>query len=296
MSQPSLFVAVGDGYTGYYAVRERNEFGAASLNKILIPFADPSYYFTSTPHADQVEEAVRTQAFPRVVVAIIASEASRDLEALNRDIVEAKRVEVKNASSLAEAARGATVAYLIPPARGDKLECSRAMIEGVKTAGVENVLLLSTAGADEGEGKHIREFGQIEAIARESGIPNLCIIRSGFYMQNLLLYADQITNDYHTSKLRESYIGAPIGEGRMAPVDIQDMSLAAIKVCQQLPAGNHRGQTYTLTGPEVVSGPQITEAATRGMGIPGGIHFQDIPRERAKEILEAKPGLDEAGM
>ncbi|KXS11013.1 hypothetical protein M427DRAFT_148152, partial [Gonapodya prolifera JEL478] len=267
VEEPSIFfVAVGDGYTGYYAV----------------------------------EEAVRVKAFDKVAVAIIAQEANKDLESLNYEVVEARPINIK----VTLGSQGSTVAFIIPPARPDKFECTQIMLRGMKEARVENVVLLSTVGTEDAEGPQLREFQRIEDEAQSSGIQNLCIVRAGFYMQNLLLHADQF---------RESFIELPIGDSKIAAVDIQvfklhdlmtgiiqqtialqDMSLAVVRLCQQLPSGKHSGKTYTLTGPSSVSGWDIAQAAMSAMGGPE-IEFRDVPPDLGKAILAAKPGLDDAG-
>ena len=60
---------------------------------------------------------------------------------------------------------------LIPPAHKDKLDLTTAMIEATKEAGVKNVVLLSSAGADLAEREkqpRLREFIDIEQMVLET--------------------------------------------------------------------------------------------------------------------------------
>lgn len=65
------------------------------------------------------------------------------------------------------------------------------------------------------------KFLAIENIVKDANFPASCILRAGFYTQNLLLYTDQLT---------AGYLALPIEDGRFSPVDIQDLSGAAMKV------------------------------------------------------------------
>lgn len=89
--------------------------------------------------------------FSSVTVAVIAQEAVSVLENLQPGRVRAVVVDIGLRSSIADAAQGCDVAYLVPPARDDKVELMRSMVGGVKDAGLSEVAVLSSLGADAGD-------------------------------------------------------------------------------------------------------------------------------------------------
>jgi uncharacterized protein YbjT (DUF2867 family) len=94
----------------------------------------------------------------------------------------------------------------------------------------------------------------------------------------------------------------------MSPVDIQDMSGAAMRVrfvfllfaSSQLNASSsnqvcadiekHNARVYSLIGDELVDGNRLAEAASKILNKP--IRFQPIGRDEAESIVEGKKGLD----
>lgn len=97
--------------------------------------------------------------------------------------------------------------------------------------------------------------------------------RAGFYAENLLLYN---TIAQETAKLP-----LPIGYAhKFAPVALGDVAhVAAIVATSQGPQGladNIRGQLITVTGPMMVSGNELANAASQALG--KTISFEDIPR------------------
>lgn len=132
--------------------------------------------------------------FDQVVVAVIAPEAVQVLKNLSPSTVTAHVVQVDSVSSIAEAARGCTVAYIVPPARDDKIDLASKMIAAVKEAGITKCAILSSIGADAENKPALAKFREIERIFKQAGFESSCILRGGFYSQNLLLYVDQINN------------------------------------------------------------------------------------------------------
>ena len=72
------------------------------------------------------------------------------------------------------------------------------------------------------------------------------ILRSSFYMSNVLAGAEQVA--------REGRLFAPAGDARIAMIDPRDVGEAAAAV---LTTPGHDGQTYVLTGPEAITYAQV---------------------------------------
>lgn len=190
---------------------------------------------------------------------------------------------------------------LIPPAHKDKYDISLELASAAKKAGcVTNVLLISSAGADYADPARqprLREFIEIEAaVLASKGDPSTelghspCVIRAGFYAENLLLYSEQARG--------EGILPLPIGENhKFAPVALGDVAHVAAHVL----AGKgkhgfddrHRGQMMVVTGPMLCAGKELAEAASQALG--QKLEFENISEREAKKVLGAQAGeVDES--
>ncbi|KAI1795291.1 NAD-P-binding protein [Ganoderma leucocontextum] len=192
---------------------------------------------------------------------------------------------------------------LIPPARKDKAQITRMLIEAARKAKtVQNLVLLSSAGCDYAERDaqpRLREFIDLEALAMQpKGEPDtgetghsMCIIRAGFYAENLLLYSKQAQG--------EGRLPIPVGDRhKFAPIALGDVAqLAAFVVTSEGPHGlaeNVRSQVLVATGPQLTSGSELAQAASQALGTK--MEFESIDDETAKQILNSDQGaeVDEA--
>ncbi|KAI8992752.1 NAD-P-binding protein [Trametes punicea] len=192
---------------------------------------------------------------------------------------------------------------LIPPARKDKARITRTLLEAAKKAQtVQNLVLLSSAGADYAERDkqpRLREFIDLETLAMQpKGDPSTgdtghspCVIRAGFYAENLLLYSKQAQG--------EGKLPLPIGENhKFAPIALGDVAqIAAYVLTSEGPHGladNVRSQVIIATGPQLVAGPELAVAASQALGTK--MEFESIDEETAKKILSSEQGeeVDEA--
>jgi hypothetical protein len=182
--------------------------------------------------------------------------------------------------------------FLIPPATSDKFELLREIV-GIagKLKNVQNIVLLSSAGCDVAERDKqpsIRSFIDMETLVMNmKGDPSTgstghspVIIRysfdgvinrsAGFYAENLLLYESQA---------KAGEISLPIGKkGKFAPVALGDVVQLA---CHVLTGEGehglddlHRGQLIILTGPAMMAGEELAEAASQALS--KKMHFKAI--------------------
>jgi len=185
---------------------------------------------------------------------------------------------------------GCDTICLIPPTDKDKFNIVVELISAAKKAGVQNALLISSVGcdlADPQKQPRLREFIDIEALMLSSkGDPNTslghspCVIRAGFYAENVLLYAPQIKTEH--------VLPLPIGkQHKFAPVALGDVAqLAAHVLCGKGDHGfddRHRGQLMICTGPMLAAGEELATAASQALGVE--IEFEDISEAEAKKVL-----------
>ncbi|KAK0733551.1 hypothetical protein B0T26DRAFT_669954 [Lasiosphaeria miniovina] len=194
---------------------------------------------------------------------------------------------------------GCDTICLIPPTRLDKCEITLELVHAAKKAGVPSVLLISSAGCDYADPvrqPRLRQFIDIEtamlSTKGDTGTAtghSVCIIRAGFYAENLLLYSEQ-------AKV-ESVLPLPIGESnKFAPVALGNVPHLAAHVL----AGKDRtrrkrkfadrSSVPVYLGPLLYAGDELPEAASKAIG--ATLDFENIPISEAKRILSVQSESD----
>ncbi|GAA5992201.1 hypothetical protein JCM10908_001816 [Rhodotorula pacifica] len=198
---------------------------------------------------------------------------------------------------------GVDTLCLIPPANKDKMALVKQILTlGKKAKSVQNVVFVSSAGADYAERDkqpRLREFIDLEVLAMQpKSDPSTgdtghspCIVRAGFYMENLLLYSKQAQG--------QGQLPIPIDpDHKFAPVSLGDVALLLATILTS--KGPHglgdevRGQMIVCTGPQLVAGPELAEAASRALN--AKLEFKSVSESEAKKILSSEQGeeLDDA--
>jgi uncharacterized protein YbjT (DUF2867 family) len=192
---------------------------------------------------------------------------------------------------------GCDTVCLIPPAHQNKFEITVELANAAKKADVPNVLFISSAGADLAERDkqpNLRQFVDLETLvmaAKGDGSSSLghspCIIRAGFYAENLLNYAPQAQ--------KEGLLPLPVGTNHLfAPVALGDVAQLAAHVLTGKGENGfddrHRGQLMVLTGPKLCTGDLLAQAASKSLGVE--MKFEDISEAEAKKVLKAQSDSD----
>jgi uncharacterized protein YbjT (DUF2867 family) len=192
---------------------------------------------------------------------------------------------------------GCDTVCLIPPAHKDKFDITTELVTATKKAGVPNILFISSAGCDLAERDkqpHLRSFIDLETLVMsakgDKSTPtghSPCVIRAGFYAENLLNYATQTR--------KEGLLPIPIGQDHlMAPIALGDVAQVAAHVLSGQGKNGfddaHRGQLIVLTGPRLCSGHELAQVASKALGIE--LQFEDISENEAKKVLKAQSDSD----
>lgn len=165
-------------------------------------------------------------------------------------------LEAHNVDKLAEAMKEADEIVIVPPATADKFTIMKSCIQASRKAKVGFVLLVSMYGADEPDFLFGQQFKDIEeAIKSEADFKSYCIIRPQFYVQNLLLLKDMV---------KKGQLPVPIGSGKFAPIDADDMGLAVCKILKE--PSKHQGKCYNLTGPVAMSTEEMAKKLSELVG------------------------------
>jgi uncharacterized protein YbjT (DUF2867 family) len=204
------------------------------------------------------------------------AEAGRQVTAVSRhaaavpDGVRHRVADLAEPAGLEPALTGAMALFLL--LSGD-LHAAGADPAGIiaeaAAAGVRRVVLLSSLGVA------TRPFGAtriamraLEDLLRESGL-DWVILRPGGFASNALWWAESV----RTSQV----VVAPFGDTGVPIIDPADIAGVAA-AC--LLDDRHTGEVYELTGPEVITPRQQTEAIAAALGSP--VRFHELTREEAK--------------
>jgi uncharacterized protein YbjT (DUF2867 family) len=160
-----------------------------------------------------------------------------------------------------------------------RVEWETTTIDAAAAMGVRRIVKLSSLEAEPGAPLAFWDWhGRIEQHLQKSGV-DAVILRSSFYMSNLLAAAEQVAV--------EGRLYAPAGEARIAMVDPYDVGAAAAVV---LTSEGHDGATYVLTGPGAVTYAQVARELSAATA--REVEFVDIPDEDAKRAM-VQAGLPE---
>ncbi|MFK0019858.1 SDR family oxidoreductase [Streptomyces sp. NPDC090798] len=174
---------------------------------------------------------------------------------------------------LTPALDGATALFLLlsgelhaPEARPTEI------IDLAAASGVRRVVLLSSQGvATRPLGPSRIAMRAVEDALRESGL-DWAVLRPGGFASNALAWAESVRT--------QGMVAAPFGDVGVPIVDPADIAEVAA-AC--LLDDRHTGGVFELTGPEVITPRQQTEAIAARLGSP--VRFHELTREEAKAAM-----------
>jgi uncharacterized protein YbjT (DUF2867 family) len=147
-----------------------------------------------------------------------------------------------------------------------------AVIDAASSAGVRRIVKLSTVGAEIGSPLGFWDWhGRIERYLGASQVPAV-VLRSNFYMSNLLMSSDQIA--------RSSKLFSAAGQAKIAMIDPRDVGAVAA-VC--LTQAGHEGQRYLLTGPEAITYADVAQRLSTLLGHP--VELVNVTDEALRQAL-----------
>ncbi len=177
--------------------------------------------------------------------------------------------------TLHAALAGIDTAFLLSPSTPEQVHLQRNFVDIAKRTGVRHLVKLSGAGASEDNPQQFaRWHWQVEQYIRSSGIP-FTFVQPVYFMQNFL------GKDTAQMLAQQGRFAAPIkADLRFTIVDTRD--IAAV-VARTLSEQGHEGQTYVLTGPELLSSNEQAEHFSRLLGKP--VTFMEVPAATFRNIL-----------
>jgi uncharacterized protein YbjT (DUF2867 family) len=139
-------------------------------------------------------------------------------------------------------------------------------------AGVEHIVLLSSAAAQRGDSSMLTRRHTIVEEALERSDLRWTFLRPGQFAANARQWAPSIR--------AEGVVRAPYGRARTAPIHELDIAEVA---AEALTCSGHGGQVYALTGPDLCTQAELAEQIGTVIGRP--VRFEEQTPGEAREAM-----------
>jgi len=172
--------------------------------------------------------------------------------------------------TIAPALSGITKVFLVVSYNSYKTEHAASLIGACKQAeSLEHLVVLSVSQCENKSSHYQKQFKQIEEMLEDSSL-KWTRLRAAFFMENFVSMEKNI---------KDSKVILPIENARFAPVSVSDVGEVAANILLCSP-GKHAYKTYTLTGPQLLTGEEV--AQTFGNLFGKKFDFLSPSREAAK--------------
>ncbi|WP_413578649.1 NmrA family NAD(P)-binding protein [Bdellovibrio sp. HCB290] len=183
------------------------------------------------------------------------------------------KLDLGERSLVSEVTKDIDLLFLLLPISESMLIFAQNTIMAAKSSGVRFLILNSIMGADPDSNFLIhRMHGQIEEMAKESGIP-LAILRPNLFMQSFV--------SRHADSIRQGALFLPEGESKSSYVDVRDVADVAVKVIEN--PWLYEQRTINLTGPEALSNEDALIKISSVLG--RRVSYIPVTEEAAKHRL-----------
>jgi uncharacterized protein YbjT (DUF2867 family) len=215
-----------------------------------------------------VERLLERGDRPRVLVR--AAEKARSLYG---DRVEIFVGDFADATAMTAALTGVD-AFLLVSSVDDLGARDEVAAEAAKAAGVKHLVKISSIAVPQNNIGTGRWHAQGEAAVRASGVPFTFIRPSGF-MENCLWWARSIKS--------EGVVRSSAGHGKSPVIHSDDIAAVATKA---LTTQAYIGELLPVTGPELLSYPEMVEKISSRIGKP--IRYEALTDEEERRQLVAR--------
>lgn len=171
-------------------------------------------------------------------------------------------------STWAPALAGARATYLVPPE--EPADIGRFLADAAD-AGLEHVVLLSARHPEQGGDGLVPSF---EDAVREGPVPST-ILQPSWFVQNF-------TEGMFAGDLADGVLRLPVGDGLEPFIDAADIAAVAVAA---LTTDGHRGATYELSGPELLTFDEAIGRLARATG--RDLRFEAVEPEAWAEAASA---------
>ena len=202
--------------------------------------------------------------------ALIRSEEKRgEIEALGGEVIIGSAEDREN---IDQAMIGIEKLLIILPNCENQLEMEMQLVDSAKAEGVQHIVYMSSVEADEECISPIPKLHwDTEVYIKNSGM-QWTMIKPNFYMQNFVGSAKTI--------IEQNKFFLPMSEGRTGMIDTRDVGKVIAKVLSE---EGHEGQSYQITGPEILSFYDVAEKFSSVLR--REVLYVDMPMDAYKNIL-----------
>ncbi|MGZ4812793.1 MAG: NmrA family NAD(P)-binding protein [Terriglobales bacterium] len=198
-----------------------------------------------------------------------ASDAAQAPAAAERAIA-----DYSDRASLDRALDGVDRVFLVCSPIPQLVEFESAMVEACRAHRVRYLVQLSALGAGQTKASFPTWHYEVEQKVRASGVP-ATVLRSESFMQNVVAF-------YSPTIRAQSAFFAALKNAPIAYIDLRDIAAVAATVLTNQEQW-HAGQTYTLTGPELLTHRDIAERLSILACRP--IRYVDVPAAELKQAM-----------
>ncbi len=189
--------------------------------------------------------------------------------------VEIVQGDMSRPETLAPALDDVHRVLMISTANTSLVETQCTFIDAVARAGVPHVVKFSGIGCEPGSPfRFARMHGEIERYLEASGLA-WTHLRPAQFMQ---VYFREVRDILTDRKL-----ALPMGDARIAPVDVEDIAKVAFLL---LTTDGHEGKRHEMTGPEALTMTEIAARLEEVVGQP--VRYVDVdPAAKRQQLLAA---------
>jgi len=163
--------------------------------------------------------------------------------------LEVVRLDHTEPATHAAAVQGVDALYLASP--GDFPSApEKALVDAAKKAGVQKVVKLAAMGVEQSD----NPLRQVEEHIRASGLA-FTFLHPSWFMQNF--------STGMAGGLKAGTLAEPAADAKTAFIDTRDIAAVAAKALLE---PGHEGQTYTLTGSQLLSRAEVALAVGKEVG------------------------------
>lgn len=180
--------------------------------------------------------------------------------------------DIADADTVTQALTGAEKAFLLLP-NGETQEANEKQFTDLAVAaGVKHLVKMSSMEAvADAETPIPQAHWAAEEHIRASGL-DWTMVKPNFFMQNLLASAGSIKEQ------RKFFL--PMGDGTTGMADARDIGAVCAEV---LTGAGHAGQSYEITGPEVLSFHDVADRFSEVLG--EKVQYIPLPMEQFREKM-----------
>lgn len=155
------------------------------------------------------------------------------------------------------------------------VETQCTFIDAAKSAGVRHIVKFSGVGCNpDSTFRFARMHGEIERYLEASGLA-WTHLRPSQFMQVYFREVPSILND--------STLSVPMGDAKLAPVDVEDIARAAFAL---LHTDGHETKRYDMTGPEALTMTEVAQRLSQVLAKP--VRYVDAdPEMKRRKLLAA---------